>query len=335
MKEKIIQHQKEAFEELKKVSGIQELEQFRLKWLSRKGIIQQFFEDFKKLPREEKPEIGKLLNIFKNKLEGEFKQKQIDLKRASIERERPDLTLPGRTYFNGNLHPLTKTLMEIKKIFRRLGFSVADGPEIEEDYYNFEALNFPPDHPSRNMQDTLYITENILLRTHTSPVQVRVMKSQQPPIRIIAPGRVYRRDTPDASHSPAFHQVEGLVVDKHISFRDLKAILQEFAHSMFGEDIGVRFRPSFFPFTEPSLEVDFSCVFCRGTGCNVCKYTGWMEIAGAGMVDPNVFKAVGYDPEVYTGYAFGMGIDRIAMIKYGITDIRLFFENNIQFLDQF
>lgn len=335
MKEKVLQSQDAAFEELNKVHDLTSLESFRLKWLSRKGLLQQYFEEFKTLPREQKPEVGKILNIFKNKLEAAFKEKQESLKQQKKSEERLDLTLPGRTLFRGNLHPLTKTLLDIKKIFRRLGFTVADGPEIEEDYYNFEALNFPPDHPSRNMQDTLYIKEDVLLRTHTSPVQVRVMKSQQPPVRIIAPGRVYRRDTPDASHSPAFHQVEGLVVDKHISFRDLKAILEEFAHSMFGEDIGVRFRPSFFPFTEPSLEVDFSCIFCRGKGCNVCKYSGWMEIAGAGMVDPNVFKAVGYDPEIYTGYAFGMGIDRIAMIKYGINDIRLFFENNIQFLDQF
>jgi phenylalanyl-tRNA synthetase alpha chain len=335
MKEKVLRSQDTAFNELDKVQDLSSLETFRLKWLSRKGLIQQYFEEFKTLPREQKPEVGKILNIFKNKLEAAFKQKQNELKQQKAKSEKLDLTLPGRPMFRGNLHPLTKTLLEMKKIFKRLGFVVADGPEIEEDYYNFEALNFPPDHPSRNMQDTLYIKEDVLLRTHTSPVQVRVMKSQQPPIRIIAPGRVYRRDTPDASHSPAFHQVEGLVVDKHISFRDLKAILQEFAHSMFGEDIGVRFRPSFFPFTEPSLEVDFSCIFCRGKGCNVCKYSGWMEIAGAGMVDPNVFISVGYDPEVYTGYAFGMGIDRIAMIKYGIKDIRLFFENNIQFLDQF
>ncbi|GAB4177115.1 MAG: phenylalanine--tRNA ligase subunit alpha [Calditrichia bacterium] len=335
MKDKLLQSQEQAFSQLKEIDNAEALESFRLEWLSRKGLIQQYFEEFKTLPKEEKPEVGKLLNIFKNKLEKEFKARQKELQEASQGKDQIDLTFPGRRMFRGNLHPLAKTLMEIKKIFRTLGFTVADGPEIEEDYYNFEALNFPPDHPSRNMQDTLYITDNVLLRTHTSPVQVRVMKSQQPPVRIIAPGRVYRRDTPDASHSPAFHQVEGLLVDKHISFRDLKAILLEFAHKMFGEDINARFRPSFFPFTEPSLEVDFSCIFCRGKGCNVCKYTGWMEIAGAGMVDPNVFKAVGYDPEVYTGYAFGMGIDRIAMIKYNIKDIRLFFENNIRFLEQF
>jgi phenylalanyl-tRNA synthetase alpha chain len=224
---------------------------------------------------------------------------------------------------------------EIKDIFRSLGFSIEDGPEIENDFYNFEALNIPKTHPARDMQDTLYITDDILLRTHTSPVQIRVMKRQKPPIQMIAPGRVYRRDTPDASHSPFFHQVEGLVVDKGISFADLKGVIQAFAHRMFGSDIKVRFRPSFFPFTEPSAEYDFSCVFCKGKGCRVCKNTGWMEISGAGMVHPNVFKAAGVDPTVYTGYAFGMGIDRIAMIKYAIDDIRIFFENDIRFLNQF
>lgn len=335
MKEKIREFLTEAEKEIVAIHSAEDLEKFRLKWLSRKGIIQQFFEDFKNLPKDEKPEVGKLLNAMKNSLESAFQTKQNELKKLQEQQSQLDLTLPGRKPFRGNLHPLTKTLLEIKSIFRHLGFVVADGPEVEEDFYNFEALNFPPDHPSRNMQDTLYIKDKILLRTHTSPVQVRVMMSTQPPVRIIAPGRVYRRDTPDASHSPAFHQVEGLVVDKHISFGDLKAVLQEFAHRMFGKDIQVRFRPSFFPFTEPSLEVDFNCIFCRGKGCNVCKYTGWMEIAGAGMVDPNVFRAVGYDPEIYTGYAFGMGIDRIAMIRYGISDIRLFFENNVQFLQQF
>ena len=216
-----------------------------------------------------------------------------------------------------------------------MGFIVLDGPELESDYYNFEALNIPKSHPARDMQDTLYITEDIVLRTHTSPVQIRVMERQKPPIRMIAPGRVYRRDTPDASHSPFFHQVEGLVVDEGVSFADLKGIIAAFAHRMFGKDIDVRFRPSFFPFTEPSAEYDFSCVFCRGKGCNVCKGTGWMEISGSGMVHPNVFKSVGLDSEKYTGYAFGMGIDRIAMLKYGINDIRLLFENDLRFLNQF
>jgi len=223
----------------------------------------------------------------------------------------------------------------MKSIFYGMGFSVEDGPEIETDYYCFEALNIPKNHPARDMQDTLYITEDVVLRTHTSPVQVRVMEKTQPPVRIIAPGRVYRRDTPDASHSPFFHQVEGLVVDEGICFGDLKGVITAFAHKMFGSDIKVRFRPSFFPFTEPSAEYDFVCVFCRGKGCRVCKNTGWVEISGAGMVDPNVFKYVNYDSEKYTGYAFGMGVDRIAMLKYGIYDIRLFFENDYRFLEQF
>jgi phenylalanyl-tRNA synthetase alpha chain len=224
---------------------------------------------------------------------------------------------------------------QIKAVFLGMGFRIEDGPEIESDYYNFEALNIPKNHPARDMQDTLYISEEVVLRTHTSPVQIRVMESTKPPIRIIAPGRVYRKDTPDASHSPFFHQVEGLVVDEGISFGDLKGVITSFAHKMFGPDISVRFRPSFFPFTEPSAEYDFKCVFCRGAGCRVCKNTGWLEISGAGMVDPNVFEAVGYDPEKYTGYAFGMGVDRIAMLKYGIDDIRLFFENDMRFLTQF
>jgi phenylalanyl-tRNA synthetase alpha chain len=224
---------------------------------------------------------------------------------------------------------------EVKRFFVRLGFTIADGPEVETDYYNFAALNFPQHHPARAMQDTLFISAEVLLRTHTSPVQIRTMLKQKPPVRIIAPGRVYRRDTPDASHSPFFHQVEGLFVDQGISFGDLRAVIQEFAKYMFGQDIHVRFRPSFFPFTEPSMEYDFNCIFCRGKGCKVCKYSGWVEISGAGMVHPNVFRNVGYDPDIYTGYAFGMGVDRITMLKYNIDDIRLFFENDMRFLQQF
>ena len=335
MKEKILQLQEEAKKQLEEIKNSENLEKFRLKWLSRKGTIQEMFESFKSLPKEKKPEAGKLINIFKNEIENKFKHITTELKISDNKKSQIDLTLPGRKSYQGRLHPLTQISMEIKKIFRSLGFKVEHGPEVEDDFYNFESLNFPPDHPARDMQDTLFVENGYLLRTHTSPVQIRTMMNQEPPVRIIAPGRVYRKDTPDASHSPAFHQVEGLLVDKHISFRDLKAILIEFAKRMFGEDIKARFRPSYFPFTEPSLEVDFSCVFCRGEGCNVCKYTGWMEIAGAGMVHPNVIKAVGYDPDVYTGYAFGMGIDRINMLKYGINDIRLFFENNIKFLEQF
>ncbi len=322
------------FKEIEAVTSGKDVEALRVKYLGRKGPVQQLFKQLGTLSPEERPRFGKLLNTLRQELEAAIKEKQQQFKPRE-RRERIDLTLPGRKPPVGRKHPLTQTLEEIKAIFTAMGFTVADGPEVETDYYNFEALNIPKNHPSRNMQDTLYVTEDILLRTHTSPVQIRVMQSQQPPVRIIAPGRVYRRDTPDASHSPFFHQVEGLCVDKGISFADLKAVISEFARKMFGTDIKVRFRPSFFPFTEPSLEYDFNCVFCRGKGCKVCKYTGWMEISGAGMVDPNVFKAVGYDPETITGYAFGMGVDRIAMLKFGIDDIRLFFENDMRFLTQF
>ena len=316
------------------MKDVQAFEALRVKYLGRKGLVQGLFKQMKDIAPEDRPQFGKLINELKqfvetriNELKPQFAQRK--------RKETLDLSLPGRRPPVGKKHPLTQVLDDSKRFFLGLGFTIADGPEVETDWYNFEALNIPKNHPARDMQDTLYITEDILLRTHTSPVQIRTMMSQEPPVRIIAPGRVYRRDTPDASHSPFFHQVEGLVVDKGISFGDLKAVIEEFARFMFGEDIHVRFRPSFFPFTEPSLEYDFNCVFCRGKGCKVCKYTGWVEISGAGMVDPNVFKAVGYDPEVYTGYAFGMGVDRIAMLRYSIDDIRLFFENDMRFLSQF
>ena len=325
----------EAEKDQQKITNAQELDEFRLKYLSRKGIISSLFSEMKNIDAKERGTVGQKINQLKKNVEASFKKLEEQLKSGTESQEDIDLFLPGRKPFVGRLHPLTQVLQEIKDIFFNLGFRVEDGPEIETDFYNFEALNIPKDHPARDMQDTLYITEDVLLRTHTSPVQVRVMQSQKPPISIIAPGRVYRRDTPDASHSPFFHQVEGLVVDEGISFGDLKGVITAFAHKMFGSDIKVRFRPSFFPFTEPSAEYDFNCVFCRGKGCRVCKNTGWVEISGAGMVDPNVFKAVGYDSEKYTGYAFGMGVDRIAMLKYGINNIRLFFENDLRFLEQF
>jgi phenylalanyl-tRNA synthetase alpha chain len=312
-----------------------QIEDLRNKYLSRKGLLAELFNEFKDLDSKQKPQVGKVLNNLKLLFQEKY---QILFGKYYSEKEdggQIDLTLPGRIPFTGRKHPLTTTLEQIKSIFLSLGFCIEDGPEIETDYYNFEALNMPKNHPARDMQDTLYITQDIVLRTHTSPVQIRVMERTSPPIRMIAPGRVFRRDTPDASHSPFFHQVEGLVVDEGISFADLKGVITAFAHRMFGPDIKVRFRPSFFPFTEPSAEYDFNCVFCRGKGCRVCKNTGWMEISGAGMVDPNVFEIVGYDPEKYTGYAFGMGVDRIAMLKYNINDIRLFFENDIRFLSQF
>ncbi len=325
----------EFHREARAIKDMKDLEPLRVKFLGRKGLLSTSFDRISELPKEQRPLFGKALNELKKELENEYQNLIKQFKAKEEQKRKLDLTLPGRRPFAGGKHPLLIVADEIKDIFRSLGFSIEDGPEIENDFYNFEALNIPKTHPARDMQDTLYVTEDILLRTHTSPVQIRVMQRQKPPIQMIAPGRVYRRDTPDASHSPFFHQVEGLVVDEGITFADLKGIIQAFAHRMFGEDVKVRFRPSFFPFTEPSAEYDFSCVFCKGGGCRVCKNTGWMEISGAGMVHPNVFKAAGIDPETYTGYAFGMGIDRIAMIKYNINDIRIFFENDVRFLNQF
>jgi phenylalanyl-tRNA synthetase alpha chain len=331
----LIEKLKDKFKsDISQIKSLPELDKLKIQYMGRKGEIADLFDRMKDLASDERPQIGKNLNELKSYLNSETENLLSRMQKKSTN-SKLDLSLPGRKPFVGRKHPLTKTLDEMKSIFYGMGFSVEDGPEIETDYYCFEALNIPKNHPARDMQDTLYITDDIVLRTHTSPVQVRVMEKTQPPIRIIAPGRVYRRDTPDASHSPFFHQVEGLVVDEGISFGDLKGVITAFAHKMFGSDIKVRFRPSFFPFTEPSAEYDFICVFCRGKGCRVCKNTGWVEISGAGMVDPNVFKYVNYDSEKYTGYAFGMGVDRIAMLKYGIYDIRLFFENDYRFLEQF
>lgn len=335
MLDKIAQIRQEFEDDIKKIADLPALENLRIKFLGRKGLIAEAFALLAQVPKEQKPLMGQQLNQLKQFAEDQYQALQTALTRQKEAAERLDLTLPGRKPFIGRKHPLIQVADEIKAIFRSLGFTIEDGPEIETDWYNFEALNIPKSHPARNMQDTLYITDDIVLRTHTSPVQIRVMERRQPPIRMIAPGRVYRRDTPDASHSPFFHQTEGLVVGENVTFADLKGVVQAFAHTMFGKDINVRFRPSFFPFTEPSAEYDFSCIFCRGQGCRVCKGTGWMEISGAGMVHPHVFEAVGIDPEKYSGYAFGMGIDRIAMIKYSINDIRIFFENDLRFLSQF
>ncbi len=327
---------KKAFDKDKaSVRSEEDLEQLRIKFLGRKGAVSQAFSLMGEVPKEEKPKAGQALNELKKELETAYDRLEERVKSRKDSDKKLDLTLPGRKQFIGRKHPITQAADEIKAIFRSFGFTVEDGPEIETDFYNFEALNIPKSHPARDMQDTLYITEDIVLRTHTSPVQIRVMQQQKPPIRMIAPGRVFRRDTPDASHSPFFHQVEGLAVDTDITFADLKGVIDAFAKRLFGEDMKVRFRPSFFPFTEPSAEYDFNCVFCRGEGCRVCKHTGWIEISGAGMVHPNVFRAVGYDPDIYSGYAFGMGIDRIAMLKYDIDYIRTLFENDIRFLTQF
>ena len=335
---------KEAVEKLLEtaclaLSGLEEdpraFDQARIRFLGRKGELAQLFKELGKVPEQERREVGRLLNVAKLRLEQVFSeaaQRSRDLEASR--RESIDVTVPGRLPPAGRLHPITQTAMEVCRIFNWLGFETVEGPEVELDYYNFEALNIPKDHPARDMQDTFYISEEVVLRTHTSPIQVRTMERRKPPVRVIAPGRTYRRDS-DVTHTPMFHQVEGLMVGKGISFGDLKGILTTFVHQMFGPEVGLRFRPSFFPFTEPSAEVDIECVMCRGGGCRVCKGTGWLEILGSGMVDPEVYKYVGYDPEEVTGFAFGMGIERIAMLKFGIDDLRLFFENDLRFLEQF
>jgi phenylalanyl-tRNA synthetase alpha chain len=316
-------------------SDLKALEQIRVRYLGRKGELAQLFKRVAAVSEEDRPRFGKLLNEAKQELEsavstalGQAKEQEHRSKKLF------DVTVPGRNPLWGRLHPITQIAHEISRIFNWLGFETVEGPEVELDYYNFEALNIPKDHPARDMQDTFYVSEDIVLRTHTSPLQIRTMEKRRPPIRIIAPGKAYRCDS-DVTHTPMFHQVEGLMVGENISFGDLKGILTIFVHQMFGRDVGLRFRPSFFPFTEPSAEVDIQCVMCAGRGCRVCSATGWLEILGSGMVDPEVFKMVGYDPEEVTGFAFGMGIERIAMLKFGIDDLRLFFENDIRFLQQF
>ncbi|MEN6438394.1 MAG: phenylalanine--tRNA ligase subunit alpha [Syntrophobacter sp.] len=323
----------------REVSGLGEdpkaLDLARIRFLGRKGELAQLFKQLGQTPEQERREAGRLLNEAKSRLESIFSDaaERIE-KQAAGRREAIDVTVPGRLPPAGRLHPITQVALEITRIFNWLGFEAVEGPEIELDYYNFEALNIPRDHPARDMQDTFYISEDVVLRTHTSPLQVRVMEKRRPPIRIIAPGRTYRCDS-DVTHTPMFHQVEGLMVGEGISFGDLKGILTTFVHQMFGPNVGLRFRPSFFPFTEPSAEVDIQCVMCHGQGCRVCSQTGWLEILGSGMVDPAVYKYVDYDPEKVTGFAFGMGIERIAMLKLGIDDLRLFYENDLRFLSQF
>ena len=313
-----------------------DLEQIRIKFLSRNGILSQLFDKLKDIPKERKPLAGKSLNLLRNELTEKFDLKQEELKTfTDAENSQIDLTLPGYQYRIGGKHILTQTLDEIKSIFKRLGFSVYEGPEVESDYYNFEALNFPADHPARDMQDTFFISEKFLLRTHTTPVQVRILENHKPPVRAIMPGRVYRNEAVSARSYCMFHQVDGIYVDTDVTFAELKGTLVSFAKEFYGENLRYRFRPSFFPFTEPSAEMDITCFLCKGKGCKICKNTGWLEILGCGMVDPNVFKYVDVDPEKFTGYAFGMGIERIGLLKYGITDIRMYFENDLRFLKQF
>jgi phenylalanyl-tRNA synthetase alpha chain len=320
---------------IKSAEDSEALSQIRIKYLGRKGQLTSLIKQIGQLPPEERPNFGEKLNRLKAALSQAIDDKIDALKSRRIKpAQGPDLTLPGQRPERGHRHPLTQILEETYRIFLGLGFAIAEGPEVETDYYNFGALNFPDDHPARDMHDSFYLGSDILLRTHTSPVQIRVMKDQEPPVRIIAPGKVYRRDA-DISHTPMFHQVEGLLVDYEVSFADLKGVLTSFVHQMFGENTRLRFRPSFFPFTEPSAEIDISCVICMGKGCRVCSQSGWLEILGAGMVHPNVLTEVGYDPQKFTGFAFGVGVERMAMLKYGVDDIRLFFENDIRFLRQF
>ncbi len=330
---------KKAFqEELGTVAGLEDLQKLKAKFSGRKGMVSAHLKKISALPPKKRSQFGSTLNEIKKFIEDEVIKLEASLK-AGVQQKRLqteflDISLPGRRQLFGREHPINQVLTEVKDIFISMGFDVEDGPEVELDYYNFEALNIPKDHPARDMQDTFYVSEDIVLRTHTSPVQIRVMEKRTPPLRIIAPGKVYRCDA-DISHTAMFHQIEGLMVDSTIAFSDLKGVLELFIHHLFGRDTPVRFRPSYFPFTEPSAEVDIGCIFCGGSGCRVCKTTGWLEILGAGMVNPKVFEMVGYETEQYTGFAFGLGIERIAMLKYSIDDIRLFYENDCRFLSQF
>ncbi|MDO4178685.1 MAG: phenylalanine--tRNA ligase subunit alpha [Phascolarctobacterium sp.] len=340
MKEKLLALKEQAMAELDAVTSLDALKDIRVKYLGKKGPMTEILRGMGKLPAEERPVIGQIVNEIKSALEKAINAKTDVLEKQALAdklaNDKVDITLPGRKAEKGHLHPITLTMREIKKIFMRMGFDVMEGPEIENDYFNFEALNLPADHPARDMQDSFYITEKFLLRTQTSPIQARTMQSREPnsPIRMIAPGTVYRNDY-DATHSPMFHQVEGLVLDKNISLADLKGTLELFCKEMFGSSVKIRLRPSYFPFTEPSAEVDISCVICGGKGCRVCKNSGWLEILGSGMVHPHVLEMSGYDPSIINGYAFGMGVERIAMLKYGIDDLRLFFENDLRFVRQF
>jgi len=314
------------------------LDQIRVHYLGKKGVLTERLKALGALPAEQRREAGAAINVAKEAVQAALEARRLALEEAALNQrlaaERVDVTLPGRGQRAGGLHPITRTLRRIEELFRQIGFLVAEGPEIEDDFHNFEALNIPAHHPARAMHDTFYFDANTLLRTHTSPVQIRTMKRTQPPIRIIAPGRVYRCDS-DLTHSPMFHQVEGLFVDEGVSFADLKGVLYDFLRAFFERDLDVRFRPSYFPFTEPSAEVDIQCVMCGGSGCRVCKHTGWLEVLGSGMVHPAVFENVGIDAERYTGYAFGMGVERLAMLRYGVNDLRLFFDNDLRFLSQF
>ena len=338
MLDKLERLQSEVVISISQASTEKEISEIRVKYLGKKGSITQILKSLGTLPESERREVGQRANQLKESTEAKIEETLLQIqereRREALEKEKIDVTLPGRRIPVGKRHPLTQILDEIIDIFSRLGFEVVEGPEVELDYYNFEALNIPKGHPAREMQATFFISEDVVLRTHTSPVQVRTMEKKRPPVRVICPGAVYRCDS-DPTHSPMFHQVEGLLVDKGITFADLKGVLTVFVHQMFGKETKLRFRTSFFPFTEPSAEIDIECFICGGKGCGVCSNTGWLEILGSGMVDPAVYKFVNYDPEEVTGFAFGMGIERIAMLKFGINDIRLFFMNDLRFLKQF
>ena len=325
----------QALQEIQNAKTSEDLEVVSIRYLGRKGLLTAFLRSISSLPEEQRPAAGRNANILKVKLEKAISQARSDLAaNLSDQSLGIDVTLPGRRRGHGSAHPLTQVLDEICGIFMRLGFDIVEGPEVETDYYNFEALNIPRYHPARDMQDTFYVSDNIVLRTHTSPSQPRTMEKTDPPVRIVSAGKVFRCDS-DLTHTPMFHQIEGLMVDENISFGDLKGVLTTFVHQFFDQQTALRFRPSYFPFTEPSAEVDIRCVMCRGKGCRVCSKTGWLEVLGSGMVHPAVFENVGYDTDKYTGFAFGVGIERMAMLKYGIDDIRKYFENDMRFLGQF
>ncbi len=341
MKERLQALKAEALQELQQVSSSQQLNDLRVKYLGKKGPLTEILRGMGALSAEERPIIGQVANDVRAAIEEVLEAKQAEYQRQETEgrllAETIDVTLPGRPSALGAVHPLNKVIQEIEDIFLGMGYTVAEGPEVEKDYYNFEALNLPKDHPARDMQDSFYVTDELLMRTHTSPVQVRTMEKRQGevPVKIICPGRVYRRDDDDATHSHVFTQIEGLVIDRNIRMSDLKGTLLQFVQEMFGKQTQIRLRPSFFPFTEPSAEVDVSCMMCGGNGCRVCKHTGWLEILGSGMVHPRVLEMAGYDPKEYSGFAFGMGVERIAMLKYGVDDIRHFYTNDLRFLKQF
>ncbi|WP_077731153.1 phenylalanine--tRNA ligase subunit alpha [Methylocaldum sp. 14B] len=334
LEELLVQARKQVAE----ADTLGKLDQVRVHYLGKKGVFTERMKELGTLPAEQRREAGGRVNRAKDRFIADLEARKSVLEASELEerlkRETIDVTLPGRGQRTGGLHPVTLTLRRISQLFKNIGFDIVEGPEVEDDYHNFEALNIPAHHPARAMHDTFYFDEHTLLRTHTSPVQVRIMETQSPPLRVIAPGRVYRCDS-DLTHTPMFHQVEGFVVDRDVSFADLKGILYEFLTLFFEKDMQVRFRPSYFPFTEPSAEVDIECVMCGGEGCRVCKQTGWLEVMGCGMIHPRVFEFVKIDPERYTGFAFGLGVERLALLRYGINDLRLFFENDLRFLSQF